>query len=143
MPLTAQALAPSIAALLGADPAAQARSLEDYLAGIPRLDSLADLRNVLLIAAVHKDDVQIIGICNLMSIPLQAIREQFEVWLRQERLGIEGDVVMKSPVVRPQPEKAPMDALFEEVLPGGGRIDSIEFSGRDGSTATLRRSSRG
>ena len=74
---------------------------------------------------------------------LQAIREQFEVWLRQERLGIEGDVVMKSPVVRPQPEKAPMDALFEEVLPGGGRIDSIEFSGRDGSTATLRRSSRG
>lgn len=74
---------------------------------------------------------------------LQAIREQFEVWLRDQRLGIEGDVVMKSPVVRPRPEKAPMEALFEEVLPGGGRIDSIEFSGRDGSSATLRRSSRG
>lgn len=72
---------------------------------------------------------------------LQAIREQFEVWLRQQRLGIEGDVVMKAPVVRPRPEQAP--DLFDEVLPSGGRIDSIEFSSRDGSVTTLRRSARG
>jgi hypothetical protein len=39
-------------------------------------DSLADMRNVLIIAAAHKDDTKVIELCNAMSIPLQAIRER-------------------------------------------------------------------
>lgn len=39
-------------------------------------DSLADMRNVLMIAAAHKDDAPIIDLCNAMSIPLQSIRER-------------------------------------------------------------------
>lgn len=74
---------------------------------------------------------------------LWAIREQFEIFMRQSKLGVEFDVTLKQPGIRPRPEKAPMDELFEEVLPSGGRIESIEFSGRDGSSATLRRSARG
>lgn len=60
---------------------------------------------------------------------LQAIREAFEAWLRQQRLGVEGDVTMTSPVVRPRPEPAPMDAMFEELRPGkGGRsAAAVEF----------------
>jgi phosphoglycerate kinase len=43
MPVTAATMQSWIAALLGADQQAQARRLEDYLSGIPRLDALADV----------------------------------------------------------------------------------------------------
>lgn len=70
---------------------------------------------------------------------LTAIREQFELWLRQERLGVEGDVSMKSPVVRPRPDAStPMDDLFDEVLPSSGRVEKIAFSS-GGKPATLSR----
>jgi phosphoglycerate kinase len=43
MAVTAAALAEWIRTLLGGNPTATSRSLEDYLAGIPRLDSLSDV----------------------------------------------------------------------------------------------------
>ena len=51
-------------------------------------DSLADMRNVLCIAAAHKDDREILVVCDAMSIPLQAIRERFA---KTGRMGATGE----------------------------------------------------
>ena len=51
-------------------------------------DSLVDMRNVLVIAAAHKDDTEIIALCNAMSIPLQSIRERHT---RTGKMGATGE----------------------------------------------------
>jgi len=45
------------------------------------------MRNVLLIAAAHKDDAKIVALCESMSIPLQAIRERHS---RTDKIGATG-----------------------------------------------------
>ena len=54
----------------------------------PHFDSLVDMRNVLAIAAAHKDDAKIIELCNAMSIPLQSIRERHA---RTGKMGASGE----------------------------------------------------
>lgn len=44
---------------------------------------------------------------------LIAIREQIEAYLRVNKVVIEGKVTLESPVVRPQPEKTPMDEMLD------------------------------
>ena len=51
-------------------------------------DSLADMRNVLIIAAAHKDDTPVVNLCNAMSIPLQAIRERH---VKTGKFGVTGE----------------------------------------------------
>lgn len=51
-------------------------------------DNLTDMRNVLLIAAAHKDDLTIINLCNAMSIPLQAIRARHAA---TSKFGVTGE----------------------------------------------------
>lgn len=51
-------------------------------------NSLADMRNVLIIAAAHKDDTPIVNLCNAMSIPLQAIRERHA---KTGKFGVTGE----------------------------------------------------
>lgn len=57
-------------------------------AGKVHFDSLADMRNVLVIAAAHKEDEQVVNLCNTMSIPLQSIRERFA---RTGKMGASGE----------------------------------------------------
>ena len=57
-------------------------------AGKEHFDNLTDMRNVLVIAAAHKDDQHTIDICNAMSIPLQAIRERHA---KTGRMGVTGE----------------------------------------------------
>lgn len=42
-------------------------------------DGLADMRNVLLIAAAHRDDTPIVQICRAMSVAMNAIRDRHTV----------------------------------------------------------------
>lgn len=51
-------------------------------------DSLADMRNVMCLAAAHKDDQQAIDMANAMSIPLQNIRLRYA---QTDRFGVTGD----------------------------------------------------
>jgi len=51
-------------------------------------DSLTDMRNVLTIAAAHKDDQQMLAMCHAMSIPLQNIRARHA---QTGRMGVTGD----------------------------------------------------
>lgn len=78
-------------------------------AGKHEFDSLADMRNVLIIAAAHKDDAPIIELCNAMSIPLQAIRERHaktgkfgvtgnELQMMRTFCGVYRDFWMRQPV---------------------------------------------
>jgi hypothetical protein len=53
---------------------------------------------------------------------LRAIREQFEAFMRQSKLGVEFEVTFKEPGVRPRPEPEPMDDMFEDELPRGSRV---------------------
>lgn len=87
-------------------------------AGKVHFDSLADMRNVLIIAAAHKDDAPIIELCNAMSIPLQAIRERHaktgkfgvtgnELQMMRTFCGVYRDWWMRQPV-----------ALYEAAVDG-------------------------
>lgn len=61
---------------------------------------------------------------------LLAIREQIETYLRARKIIIEGKVTMESPVVRPQPEKTPMEEALERLRPEpGSGIDEVVLSG--------------
>lgn len=51
-------------------------------------DSIADMRNVLTLAAAHKDDKQILSICDAMRIPMGNIRERYT---QSGRMGVTGD----------------------------------------------------
>lgn len=57
---------------------------------------------------------------------LLAIREQIETYLRANKIIIEGKVTMESPVVRPQPEKTPMEEALERAAHRMG-AESVEF----------------
>lgn len=50
-------------------------------------DGLADMRNLLTIAAAHKDDAQALAMCDLMREPMGAIRERHA---RTGRMGVTG-----------------------------------------------------
>lgn len=50
-------------------------------------DTLADLRNILTIAAAHKDDRTDLAMCDLMREPMAAIRERHH---RTGRMGVTG-----------------------------------------------------
>lgn len=58
---------------------------------------------------------------------LVGIREQIETYLRVNKFVLEGKVTMESPVVRPQPEKTPMERMMEALQPGPGE-SAIEMS---------------
>lgn len=46
---------------------------------------------------------------------LVAIRNQIEIYLRQQKNGlVSGTVKIEEPLIRPAPEPTPMDALFED-----------------------------
>lgn len=57
-------------------------------AGKEHFDSLADMRNVLAIAADHKNDQEALHMANAMSIPLQNIRLRYA---QTNRFGVTGD----------------------------------------------------
>ncbi len=57
-------------------------------AGKEHFDELADMRNVLTLAAAYKDDKQAIGICDAMRIPMGNIRERFA---KTGRMGVTGE----------------------------------------------------
>lgn len=63
---------------------------------------------------------------------LLAIREQIETYLRVKKVVLEGKVTLESPVVRPQPEKTPMEEALDR-LDGAGRrmgAESVEVVAR-------------
>lgn len=69
------------------------------------------------------------------------MRNQFEVWLRAARALVEGDVTMRSPLVRPKPQLLPMDAVdgFNNATSGiRGKygIDEVTMSA-NGRSVTL------
>lgn len=47
---------------------------------------------------------------------LRAIRDQLEIYLRHHKTGIEGEVSIKEPLVRPRPEPTPMDRMLGDVV---------------------------
>lgn len=51
-------------------------------------DSLADMRNVMTIAAAHKDDEQALAMCNAMRIPMGNIRDRYA---KTGKMGVTGD----------------------------------------------------
>lgn len=53
-------------------------------------DELTDMRNVLTIAAAHKDDQGILGLCHAMSIVMNNIRTRYA---ETQRMGVSGDEV--------------------------------------------------
>lgn len=57
-------------------------------AGKDHFDELADMRNVLTLAAAYKDDKQAIGMCDAMRIPMGNIRERFA---KTGRMGVTGE----------------------------------------------------
>lgn len=57
-------------------------------AATEHFDSLADMRNVLTIAAAHKDDAQVLAMCDAMRIPMGNIRERYA---KSGRMGVTGD----------------------------------------------------
>lgn len=57
-------------------------------AGKEHFDSLADMRNVLTIAAAHKDDTQTLSACDGMRIALQNVRARHAA---SGRMGVTGD----------------------------------------------------
>lgn len=44
---------------------------------------------------------------------LLVIREQIETYLRVKKVVLEGKVTLESPVVRPEPNRTPMDEILE------------------------------
>ena len=53
-------------------------------------DELVDMRNLLTIAAAHKDDQGVLGICHAMSIVMNNIRTRYA---DTNRMGVSGDEV--------------------------------------------------
>lgn len=51
-------------------------------------DSLADMRNLLTIAAAHIDDATALAMCDAMRIPMGNIRDRFA---KTGRMGVTGD----------------------------------------------------
>lgn len=60
---------------------------------------------------------------------LLAIRDQIEMYLRQHKLLISGEATIKGPLVRPKPEKTPMEALLSTDL--ARRAERVEFVSSD------------
>lgn len=68
--------------------------------------------------------------------PLTAIREVFEVWLHQYKIGLECEVTQKAPGLRPETvialraaKKTPMDEALERLRPEpGSGIEAVELS---------------
>lgn len=57
-------------------------------AGENEFDTLADMRNLLTIAAAHKDDAEALQMCDAMRIPMSNIRDRYA---RTGRMGVTGD----------------------------------------------------
>ena len=53
-------------------------------------DEITDMRNLLTIAAAHKDDQVVLGICHAMSIVMNNIRARYA---ETQRMGVSGDEV--------------------------------------------------
>ncbi len=53
-------------------------------------DELVDMRNLLTIAAAHKDDQGVLGLCQAMSIAMNNIRARYA---ETQRMGVSGDEV--------------------------------------------------
>ena len=53
-------------------------------------DEITDMRNLLTIAAAHKDDQGVLGICHAMSIVMNNIRTRYA---ETQRMGVSGDEV--------------------------------------------------
>jgi len=53
-------------------------------------DEITDIRNLLTIAAAHKDDQGVLGICHAMSIVMNNIRTRYA---ETQRMGVSGDEV--------------------------------------------------
>ena len=53
-------------------------------------DELTDMRNVLTIAAAHKDDQGVLSLCHAMSIVMNNIRARYA---ETQRMGVSGDEV--------------------------------------------------
>lgn len=54
-------------------------------------DDLADMRNVLTIAAAHKDDKQLLQLCDVMRIIFANIRDRHS---KTGRMGVNGDELL-------------------------------------------------
>lgn len=59
-------------------------------AGEEHFDSLADMRNVLTLAAAYKDDREVLLMCEAMRIPMGAIRERYA---KTKRMGVTGEEI--------------------------------------------------
>lgn len=57
-------------------------------AGTNHYDELTDMRNVLVLAAAHKDDQQTLGMCDAMSVVLRNARDRYA---KTKRMGVTGD----------------------------------------------------
>lgn len=57
-------------------------------AGTEHFDNLADMRNVLTLAAAAKQDKSTMAICDAMRIPMGNLRERYA---RLQRFGLSGD----------------------------------------------------
>lgn len=77
---------------------------------------------------------------------LLAIRDDFEAWLRVNRVGIDGKVTLEAPVVRPRPEAepTPMEEYLDRLRPTpGSGVDAVEISAGRRSVRLEARESRG